>query len=171
MSIEATRSVWARIEAGPRLTSRAKLVLLALADFENSETRQCNPSVSTLRHRTRLPTSTINLTLLELVAAGDLRIEPGGGRTSNRYQLTAPRPHLSGQSETSTPDTSPDSRRPALRNDTRSSPTGRRRTMNHEKNQRARTWQADPNCIACGGDGFNSGPNNTHAACLCRTYA
>lgn len=170
MSIDATRAVWARIEAGPRLSSRAKLVLLALADFENAETRQCNPSVSTLRKRTGLPASTVNLTLLELVNAGDLRIERGGGRTSNRYQLSAPRPHLSGQSESSTPDTSPDSRRPALRTDPRSSPDSRRRTMNHEKNQRATTWQADPSCIACGGDGFNSGPNNTHAPCLCRTY-
>lgn len=60
MSYDATKWAWMTIRGNPQLASTRRLLLLALADFHNGKSGQCNPSLNTLvadtgMHRTTIP--------------------------------------------------------------------------------------------------------------------
>lgn len=152
MSREVSDAVWQRIQerTGPKLTAPAIVVLLALADYQNKDSGQLNPSVKTLGRRTSLLTSTVSRVLNELVESGDLIIDGGrrGGRRPNSYRLTVHTPlPLQGAEVSASAETRPPSwQRSGLRNDPRKSPSTQRRTL-EPVNEPSR---ATPNrCIDC----------------------
>lgn len=65
-----------------------QLVLIVIADFcANDDGTSAYPSVATIARRTRLTKRGVRNALKGLQASGDLRIEPGGGRSTNRYTV------------------------------------------------------------------------------------
>jgi hypothetical protein len=57
-----------------RLSSNAKLLLALLADYQNRQTRQCNPGISKLADELHVSARTIDRTLAELSRFGLVRI-------------------------------------------------------------------------------------------------
>lgn len=83
MSVRASSSVWrSSLSEGS-----SRLILLALADNADDD-GLCWPSVALLARKARVSESTVHRALAALVAGGDLTIDEGGGRKSNRYHVT-----------------------------------------------------------------------------------
>src|SRR5215470_13001656 len=83
MSIEVTSAVWkwSRQKSGPLL------VLLALADYTNSEGIAW-PAVSTLARKVRMSKRNVQRCVRALEKAGELEIRPNQGRRgSNIYRI------------------------------------------------------------------------------------
>lgn len=81
--------------------SAAKFVLRCLADFKNSETGQCYPSVQTISQETELNTKTVFKALKYLEEHGFIRKERVVKNASNRYLLFLDH-SISGYSENGT---------------------------------------------------------------------
>ena len=84
MAIGVMQDVWTRSAAKPI----ERLVLLALADSANADTRDCWPSVAHIATRCNLSIRRVQYALRALVATGELSVDPGGGRTHTaRYRV------------------------------------------------------------------------------------
>jgi biotin operon repressor len=64
-----------------------KLILLALADFANTESGDCFPSLPTLAKKCGISKKTLCKHLNSLRAQGVVKTRPGGGRKSTNYFL------------------------------------------------------------------------------------
>ena len=90
MSIKVMNEVWERSEA----EGMARLVLLALADHADEETRSCWPSVRLVARKCRVHEDTARRHLHALQELGEISIEDqeggtrnSGGRRPNRYVI------------------------------------------------------------------------------------
>lgn len=92
MSLEATIWAWEQV---PDLESRAKLVLLSLADHVRPDTRTCWPSQERLARLTGLSVSTVRRAIGDLERKQLIRRRPrmrpaGRGRRSDEFELYGP---------------------------------------------------------------------------------
>jgi hypothetical protein len=91
MSVKVMTEVWEHSEA----EGTARLVLLALADHADDETRSCWPSIGRIAKKCRVHKDTARRHLHALQELGEIRIEDqkggtpktSGGRRPNRYVI------------------------------------------------------------------------------------
>jgi hypothetical protein len=76
MSVHIMSEVWSYSRAAGNL----RLILLAIADCADHETRTAYPSVSALMRKTLLSERTVQASIRKLVEIGELAVETGGGR-------------------------------------------------------------------------------------------
>lgn len=95
MSRTATREAWDAVEDA-NISSKAVLVLVALAHFHNQETGRCNPSISRIEKRTKLTRKTVKRAIAELRQAKLLavyyrKMQGAGGKMNlpNNYVILA----------------------------------------------------------------------------------
>jgi hypothetical protein len=65
------------------------LMLIAIADYAD-DAGVAFPSVATLARKLRIKPRAVQYVVRKLVAAGELKVKPGGGRYANRYFITTP---------------------------------------------------------------------------------
>ena len=70
-----------------RATLGSRLVLLVLADYADEDGGSCWPSVKTIARETLLSERQVQYCLRSLEKMGEISIEKGGGRRSNRYRV------------------------------------------------------------------------------------
>lgn len=85
------RYIAAVLDSLSSLNATDTLLLVALADYADDDTRQCFPSVKTLARRARCDRRTVQRRLRSLEERGYLETAPGGhqygANTSSRYRL------------------------------------------------------------------------------------
>jgi len=90
MSYDATRAVWDYTRKRDDLSSAELLVLLDLADRQNPQTAQLNPSIKRMADDCHCSEATIKRAVVRLTELGLIRVTSGGGRVANRYVLVIP---------------------------------------------------------------------------------
>lgn len=88
VSFDASAAAWAYVRHHPgELDAHETLVLLCLADHQNAQTRQLNPSLRTMAKECGCGVRTVQRALDRLQSMGVLLRTSGGGSVTSRYIL------------------------------------------------------------------------------------